>query len=599
MTTLRRLRQVTALVFRVDPPRAVIAMVCLVLTSVAGGAISVAVKYLVDAAVDGDRSAATWAAVVVAVAQGTIQILGNVQANLQNMLGQEVSAHIDRDVLRAVTQVPTVEHFERPDYLDRVSLVVGKGDDMAAATWAAAGAAGLALRVVVAVWVLVTVDPALAVLPLFAVPALLATRKNQQIVQQVEERVAQSQRLSHSLHNLFLDPGPAKELRVFTVEDTLSRRSDELWRDIARQRMRADTTATLWSMAGWAPFFLAFGAGLVVVGLGALNGHGTPGEAALVVQLALQIRSQVTMASFTVQDVTKAFTAMDRLGWLQDYTTAATSAATASSPAAPASPVPNPLLEGIRLDAVTFRYPGTDTKVLRGIDLELPAGSSLAVVGDNGAGKTTLIKLLCGYYRPTAGRITIDGTPLEDLDPAAWRANVAGAFQDYVKLEALLRVSVGAGDLARAGDDTALLDALERAAAADIPNAWPEHLDTHVGKSYRAGVEPSGGQWQKIAVGRAMMRTPLLLILDEPTSALDAATEDELFRRYTQAAAARRANGAITILISHRFSTVRAAERIIVLTDGVITESGTHDELMTAAGRYAEMFRFQSTAYHG
>jgi ATP-binding cassette subfamily B protein len=590
--TLKRVGQNLVTVFRVDPVRTSLIMICLLLTSIAGGSMALAVKALVNAAVDGRAGASVAAALVLGTGQAVMVVVGNVQNNLSNMLADEVGAHVDRDVLGMVTGVPTIEHLERPDYLDRVSLVVGKGDAVVRATFATINGIGLALRVGIAVVLLATLHPLLALLPVCVIPALFATRKSQQIDNATEELVAQRQRLSNALHNLFLDPVPAKELRIFGVDDALNQRSDDLWREVADVRMRAGIQSTLWGLAGWSVFLASFAVALAVIAVRASRGEGSAGEAALVVQLASQLRDEAARASFTVQDLVRAFTTMERLTWLSDYEVSR------RNPNA-TTPVPRTLHQGIRLEGVRFRYPGTDTEILRGIDLDIPAGSTLAIVGDNGAGKTTLVKLVCGFYVATDGRISVDGTPVDELDLAAWRSSTSGAFQDYARLETTLQESVGAGQIEKAGDVEEVGRALERGAASDLPAAWPGGLSAHLGKTYRRGVEPSGGQWQKIAVARAMMREPLLLVLDEPTSALDPATEDELFRRYAEAAEAGRANGAVTVLISHRFSTVRAAEHIVVLEGGRITERGTHDTLMDLDGRYAEMFRLQSEAYHG
>ena len=590
---LRRIADGLRLVFRIDRSRSTLVFLCLLLTSVAGGAMSLSLKWLVNAAVSHQLSSALWAGAIIAVSQGVIQILSNIQGNLENMLSQEVSAFVDRDVLRMISEVPTLEHLERPDYLDRVSLVLGKGDDIAAATWALTNVVGLILRLAVAMWLLATVQPILALLPLFAIPALLATRRSQHIEEQVEEEIAPAQRLSHHLHNLFLDASPAKEIRIFGADDELSRRSDALWRETTSARFRAGWKSALWSLAGWSVFAAAFAAALAYVGVRATQGHGSAGEVVLVVQLSNQIRGQVASASMTVQNVVKAFLMMDRLSWMADYASERTGRH--QTPVA----TPSRLNDGIHIENVTFRYPGTESDVLRDLSLDIPAGTSLAIVGENGAGKTTLVKLLCGYYEPTVGSICIDGIDLQDLDITDWRQHLSGAFQDYARVESLLRESVGVGQLPAIEDREVIALALAKGAAAELERAWPGGLDAQVGKTYQPGVEPSGGQWQKIAVSRAMMRQPMLLILDEPTAALDAATEDELFRRYTQAAASGRTTGSVTILISHRFSTVRAAERIIVLGDGRVTEDGSHAELMALGGRYAAMFNMQIEAFHG
>jgi ATP-binding cassette subfamily B protein len=220
-------------------------------------------------------------------------------------------------------------------------------------------------------------------------------------------------------------------------------------------------------------------------------------------------------------------------------------------------------------------------------------------VGENGAGKTTLINLLCGFYQPSAGRILMDGVDTATFPAGDWRSRLAAAFQDFVRFELPARHSVGVGDLPRLDDDTAVLAALGRARAEDVVDRLPEGLSTQVGKAWTEGVELSGGQWQKLAVARAMMRTtPLLLVLDEPASALDPQAEHVLFEQYADHA--RRVGeetGAVTVFVSHRFSTVKMADLIVVLSGGRVAETGSHTALMARGGLYAELFQLQATAY--
>ena len=248
---------------------------------------------------------------------------------------------------------------------------------------------------------------------------------------------------------------------------------------------------------------------------------------------------------------------------------------------------------------MTFTYPGTDRIVLQDVSVLLPAGSSVALVGENSAGKTTLIKLLTGMYRPTAGSIHIDDTPLDDVDLESWRQRTTAAFQDFVRFELLAGEAVGVGDLPRIGDEPAILAALERAHGADALDSLPDGLRTPLGRSLPDGRDLSGGQWQKVALGRAMMRDrPILLVLDEPTASLDAPTEAALFERYV--GASRRSaerSGAVTLFVSHRFSTVRAADLIVVLHEGRVVEQGSHDDLIASGGRYAELFELQARSY--
>ena len=220
----------------------------------------------------------------------------------------------------------------------------------------------------------------------------------------------------------------------------------------------------------------------------------------------------------------------------------------------------------------------------------------MALVGENGAGKTTLVKLLAKMYEPTAGAVFVEGVPLTRIIFHAWRARLAGAFQDFFTFELLARRSVGVGDVPRLDDHPAVVAAVGRAGADDIVAGLSSGLDTQLGKTWPGGVEVSYGQWQKLALARGFMRDePLLLVLDEPTAALDAETEHALFERY--AAAARTDGGRITILVSHRFSTVRVADLIVVLDGARVSEVGTHDELVAKRGLYAELYGIQAAAY--
>jgi ATP-binding cassette subfamily B protein len=236
--------------------------------------------------------------------------------------------------------------------------------------------------------------------------------------------------------------------------------------------------------------------------------------------------------------------------------------------------------------------------VLSGLTVTLAAGSTVALVGENGSGKTTVVKLLLGMYQPDQGRIEVDGTPLAELDPEAWRARCTAAFQDFARFNLEAVESVGLADLPRIGDEPAAAAALERAGAGDLPDQLPDGLATYVGTAFTGGTGLSGGQWQKLALGRAMRAAdPLLVVLDEPTASLDAPSEHALFERYAAAARDGAAAGTVTVLISHRFSTVRMADLIIFMDEGRAVEIGRHDELLAAGGHYAELFGLQAGAY--
>jgi len=254
----------------------------------------------------------------------------------------------------------------------------------------------------------------------------------------------------------------------------------------------------------------------------------------------------------------------------------------------------------IRFEGLRFAYPGGDRsggdrEVLRGLDLELAAGSSTAIVGLNGAGKTTLVKLLARLYEPTAGRITIDGTDLRDLDPDGWRRRLAVIFQDYVRYELDAAANIGLGAPAHRGDEIALRAAAGWAGANGILDSLPAGLATPLSSRYPGGVDLSGGQWQRVALARALFAVGAgasVLILDEPTAQLDVRAEVAFFDRFLEIT-----EGLTTIVISHRFSTVRRADRIVVLEEGRIAEAGGHDELLRLGGRYAELFSLQARRF--
>ncbi len=255
-------------------------------------------------------------------------------------------------------------------------------------------------------------------------------------------------------------------------------------------------------------------------------------------------------------------------------------------------PFPRPIRQGFTFEDVGFRYPGAERWAVRHLSFTLQAGEVLALVGENGAGKTTLVKLLARLYDPDEGRILLDGHDLREYDLDELRANIGVIFQDFVRYHLTAAENIAVGRIEARDDRARIAAAAERSLADEVIRKLPEGYDQIIGKRFRTGVDLSGGEWQKIAIARAYMRDAQLLILDEPTAALDARAEFEVFQRFKELS-----EGKTAVLISHRFSSVRMADRILVLADGQVEAMGTHEELLAQGGRYAELFELQATGY--
>ncbi len=255
-------------------------------------------------------------------------------------------------------------------------------------------------------------------------------------------------------------------------------------------------------------------------------------------------------------------------------------------------PVPVPIRQGFTFEDVGFRYPGAERWAVRHLNFTLHRGEVLALVGENGAGKTTLVKLLARLYDPDEGRILLDGRDLRDHDPDALRASIGVIFQDFVHYHFSAADNIAVGCIEAREDRTRIAEAARRSMADEVIRRLPKGYDQIIGKRFRTGVELSGGEWQKVAIARAYMRDAQVLILDEPTAALDARAEFEVFKRFKELS-----EGKTAVLISHRFSSVRMADRILVLAEGEIEAAGTHEELLAAGGRYAELFELQAAGY--
>jgi ATP-binding cassette subfamily B protein len=398
-------------------------------------------------------------------------------------------------------------------------------------------------------------------------------------------------RLRGHIFNQATSPVAGKELRIFGLGAELASRYRQITVTTRHLNVRANWGGAIWSSLGDIAFTAGCVAAVAWLVVQSARGAVSPGGVVLAATLATGLIFQMTMALQFAQYFQAITTTVERYQWLVDFSGAAAGAARGKASA------PAILRRGLTLEGVSFTYPDRDKPVLCDISLEIPAGKVIALVGENGSGKSTLVKLLCGFYRPSAGRILIDDTDLADIVPDDWRRRIGGAFQDFTNFETPMHESVGLGDLPHLGDRERAAAALARAGGTDMAKLSAEGLDVMLGKKW-GGIDLSGGQWQKLALGRALMRdAPLLVVFDEPAAALDASAENDLFERFAAEARSGQSAGRATLLISHRFSTVRMADAIAVLDGGQIAEFGSHETLLKAAGKYAELFEIQASAY--
>ncbi len=397
-------------------------------------------------------------------------------------------------------------------------------------------------------------------------------------------------RLCHYLASLLAERDPAKEIRLFGLGGLLLERFRRAQVDMYRQERRIAGV----EVRGLGMLGVLSVAGTVAIwvwaAVDAVSGALAIGTLVLVFQSAERARAQLQDAArgagMLIQSRLYAQSYFDFIDLNpEDYAGSLRRAGREVT-------APSGVARGIDLTDVTFEYPGTDRPVLRQLNLRLRSGERVAIVGENGAGKTTLVKLLTRLYDPTAGNIELDGTDYRDYEIGGLRKLFGVAFQDYVQFHLTVRENVGFGDFDRLEDTEAIMDAVRAAAAQEMVERLPSGLDTMLGRTLADGMDLSGGQWQKLGLARAFFRDGKVLILDEPTAALDARAEHELFDQILASS-----RGRTTIIISHRFSTVRSADRILVLHEGEIVEDGDHASLMERDGRYAEMFRLQASRY--
>jgi ATP-binding cassette subfamily B protein len=522
----------------------------------------------------------------------TPQVQQYIQANLR----RAVKAVVYDRVYQAVGSWPGIARFESPVYADNLQLSSQLAQTTASNMVTSALGIGQSMITAVTFMIaLVVINPVLAVVvagvECFAIAASLSNAKRQ--AQMVMQNTIRSRR-QQSYSTLLSNAVAAKEVRLFGLGDFLrGRMLTELYSINGAERTLGRRLLWVESVLG------VVSAGVIAGGLlwavaQVAAGRMPLGDVSLFLMAAMGMQGAMSQIAMGLGGITQSVTTF---GAYTDVVSAAPDLPVSGSP----KPVP-PLRQGITVENVWFRYDKSHPWVLRGLDLFIPAGSHVALVGRNGSGKSTLVKLLCRMYDPERGAILWDGVNIRELDPVRLRERISGVFQDFVCYELTAAENIGVGDLASLGNSEAIRQAAELAGAAADVDALPQGYDTMLSRVYfsgkrgngsQVGVSLSGGQRQRVALARALMRTDRdLLIVDEPMANLDAEAEDAMNRRLGEIQA-----GQTCVLISHRMASVRECGRIIVIADGAVTEKGTHTELMAAGGRYARLFKLQAAGY--
>ncbi|HEU4486895.1 MAG TPA: ABC transporter ATP-binding protein [Povalibacter sp.] len=573
--------------------------IALALLTFVAGALPAAIAYvgslIVDAvvaamqALPGDQEARTAHALLMVVAEGGLVAalagaqrgLSLCQSLLRALLGQRVNVMI---LEKALTLDLT--HFENSDFYDKLTRARREASSRPLSlVMRTFGLAQNAVSLVSFATLLIHFSPwAVLVLLLAGLPAFLAEARFSGVAFRLFLWRSPETRMQLYLETLLAREDHVKEVKLFGLGPLFLQRYRDIFHKLYREdrdlTIRRDTWGFFLGLIGTLTLYGAY----AWIALSAIAARITLGQMTMYLMLFRQGQSAV---SAILSAIGGMYEDNLYLSTLYDYLEEPVELSTGTVVHGPA---PN---DGIRFEHVSFTYPGAETPTLIDVNLHIRPGESLALVGENGSGKTTLIKLLTRLYQPTSGRILLDGQDLRDWNEAALRDRIGVIFQDFTRYQLLLGENIGAGDVRHFEDEERWQEAGEKGMATPIVESLPAGYRTPLGKWFNDGRELSGGQWQKVALSRAFMRSRAdILVLDEPTAAMDAAAEATIFEHFRTLT-----QGRIAILISHRFSTVRMADQIVVLQDGRIAEHGSHDELMRLNGHYAHLFSLQAKGY--
>ena len=582
----RLIRSSLTLVWNAGPRPFVALIVLQVVSAAALGLQVIAVKWVLSAVLAANDSAdfdgAVGPVLLLAALTALTAVTGALQTQLQRVLGEMVARTMWSRVLRVATGVD-LRHFEAPDFYDHLDRVqthaVTRPYQVTQGLLSMAGSAVAAVGLGLA---LASVSPILLALVIVGgVPLLLTSRRESRL--EFEFSVRQTPVLRQRAYLTILQTGrdEAKEVRAFGLAEWLHSRFDALYDRYLRDLRRHAIRRTLLSLVGQLGSALVLGGTLLfLVWLISRDAVDVAGAGAAIIAIRL-LASQVQSLFRSVQVIFESGLFLDDLDSFLELGLPALEQT--RGPDAPAS------FDTIRVDDVHFRYPGSPVEALRGVGIELRAGEIVALVGENGSGKTTLAKLLAGLYQPDSGRITWDGSDINEFRPASLRDRISVTFQDFVRYAFTGAENISVGRVDQPPAPERVRAAARAAGAESVLDALPNGFDTLLSRLFAGGSDLSGGQWQRIALARSFFRDAPLVILDEPSSALDPRAEHALFTALRDVL-----DGRTALFISHRFSTVRGADRIIVLDEGVVVEEGTHADLMAVGGLYADLYRLQS-----
>lgn len=548
-------------------------------------------RYLIDALAAGTARTALVLGIAFLVSVVVGAVLQEAYGFFHYDMADRLTHELDRRIMKIVSSAPGLDHLERSEFADKIKLVRERSyipfwvlQQLNVLTYVVFG-------LVSAVVLLGFVHPLLLLMPVVAIPSGILQYSSLRKHQEKFDEVAPEDRLAWHYMELLTEPESAKEVRIFGLGPELIGRHRKLTDAYIKRLFRDRLKRSAVGLATGLIYGLSIGGSIAFIGWLALRGEATLGEVVMGVTIARMVLGHVEMAAQGTAVLAELSVTGERYLWMLDYVP---DVQVSEDP----YPAPELIARGIRFDEVGFVYPGTDKQVLNNVSLFIPSGSTVALVGENGAGKTTLVKLLSRFYDPTEGRILIDDLDLREIDLDEWRKSIGAAFQDFVRYQLLAREAVGVGDLV-AVEDSARVSASAKFAGADrVIERLPQGMESQLGREFPGGTDLSEGEWQRVALARGAMRTtPALIILDEPTASLDARAEHEVFESFARWAERREGRDPITLLVSHRFSTVRMADMIVVMHEGAIEELGSHEELLSQGGRYAELFRLQASRY--